>query len=307
MSDYIGLQVSSRVVDTIPTSVLSSTFTGLNYDGTELGSSGFGSRRSGVPGGDFGGGPGGVGGQGGGMAMFSPIVSDAVSYEIPGLVMKTSTTGTGDVEGTSDDTTVFETSAKSGQVISVKVNSIANRDQVISDLNELGYAYQDINDLDIFAKVQSTLSQVSIGLVIGFIILTVATIILTMSKFVSDSTKEIGIFRAIGFTKKNILTIFLSQSVMYTLVGYIVGLGLGFGLNLAVSPLISAWFDSLITETIEKAFSVTNSIDYGIFRSIDLKSIAIFTGILVFVTLVISIIPSVKASNISPVEAIKNE
>lgn len=113
--------------------------------------------------------------------------------------------------------------------------------------------------------------------------------------------------RKLGFTKRNILTIFLSQSLLYTVVGYVIGVLFGVIGNLVLSPLMGSWFDKLVTNTVRETFNEVNEIDYSIFTRLDTTSIGVLSGILLIVTIVISFIPAIKASNVSPVEAIKNE
>jgi len=288
MADYIDSQLASRTDTELPNDLLDATYTGLTYDGTEL-SSGFG------------------GGMGSGFGRPHQLMGDNESYSIPGLVIEVSEEDSNEVLGIYDDTEVFDDAVKTGDTISIKINSIFDRNQVVDDLNSLGYAYQDVNKLDVFENLQKTLNQVSVGVIIAFIVLTIAVIILTMSKFVSESTKEIGIFRAVGFTKGNILTIFLSQSLLFTAVGYLLGVLIGTAGNVGVSSFMGNWFDSLVTNTIRESYNVVNDVDYSIFTGLDVVSIGILSAILLIVTIVISFIPAIKASNVSPVEAIKNE
>jgi putative ABC transport system permease protein len=128
-----------------------------------------------------------------------------------------------------------------------------------------------------------------------------------MGKLVSESTREIGIFRAIGMRKKDILTMFISQSILYVFIGYLSGLILGIGLNFLSSTFVSSWFDSFINETVSQTFNVVNTLDENIFTNINWTSILIYSILLFIISLVVSIIPSMSASKISPVEAIKNE
>jgi len=298
MSEYISLQLDAQNDTEIDTDLLNSTYLGSTYDLTELVSSnsnfGFGRGRNAGPGGPR---P---------MDMDESSETNE-SYDIPGLIIELAEDGSEEVIGIYKDTNVFEDCVKTGNMINIKINSIYNRNQVVDDLNSLGYAYQDTNDLEVFASIQETLDKISVGVVVAFILLTIAVIILTMSKFVSESTNEIGIFRAVGFTKKNILTIFLTQSLLYTAIGYLFGLLLGVIGNLLSSSFVSKWFDNLIASTIKETFNVVSSVDQSIFQNFDIDSIAILSSILVIITLIISFIPAIKASNVSPVEAIKNE
>lgn len=291
MKDYIELQINSRNSKDLDDDLLSTTYTGLSYDGTEITqSSGMGRGGMMMP---------------GGMGPGGEANEETESYEIPGLVIKVDEEDGSEIIGTVKNSNIFEKSVKTGDTITLKINSIYDRAQVVDDLNDSGYAYQDTEKLEVFETIQTTLNQISVGVVIAFIVLTVAVIILTTSKFVSDSTKEIGIFRAVGFTKGNILTIFLSQSLLYTTVAYLLGVGFGLAGNYLASSFIANWFDQLVSATIRESFNVVNAVDYSVFKGIDYSSLAILSGILLVVTAVISFIPAIKASNVSPVEAIK--
>jgi len=299
MYDYIDLQFQARLSNSISDSLLNTTYLGLTYNGTELNSTrsammfgggrDFGRPGSGAPG------------------SSSSSSSSQKTYEIPGLVIEVDENDSSEVDGIYSDKSVYETAVQTGDRINIKINDFLNRTQVVKDLNAKGYAYQDTSDYSVFSKVQDTLNAVSTGVIIGFIVLTISVIILTMSKFVSESRKEIGIYRAVGFTKGNILSIFLTQSIMYTAVGYIIGLGIGYGVNLLAGRFVAKWFESFVNNTVKQSFNVVGSIDTSVFNKIDLNSMLVLSGILLVVTVVISFIPAYKASVVSPVEAIKNE
>jgi ABC-type antimicrobial peptide transport system permease subunit len=306
VDDYLSLAVESQVAD-VPTDLLNSTYTGLTYDGLELAQSGGGLFISG--GARVGSGTIGIAGPGPREMGFQPDSDDtdgSSSYEIPGLVILLAQDD-GSVEGVSTDTTLFESSVKTGDTIYVKVDRVNNRGTVIAAINDAGYAYQDLSNLDAVYSVQSTLEKISTWLVAGFVVLNVAVIVLTMSKFVSDSRKEIGIFRAVGFTKKNILSIFLLQSLLYTAVGYVIGVVVGFIGNLLVSPVLAGWFDSFLENTIAQTYAVVSSVDHTVFSRLDVISILMLSGVLLLITVVVSFIPAYTASCVSPVEAIRNE
>ena len=111
MSDYIDNQLGALQKD-ITDDLLDSTFLGLSYDGTEFSStSGFGLGRE-MP--------------GGGMGMGRPqeISSTEDSYNIPGLVIKTASDGSSDVEGMVTDKAAYSTAVKSSPSIPMKIDSI---------------------------------------------------------------------------------------------------------------------------------------------------------------------------------------
>jgi len=294
--DNIQLQKDSLLED-VPVDYLDTVFTGMTYDGTELSSqaASFGSNSVAMP---FR--PGG----GGGTSEESTYTE---SYEIPGLVIEMDEEDGTTVIGIYEDTSVFEDSIQTGNTISIKIATVFDRTQVVEDLNTAGYAYQDLNDLEVFESIQDTLDSISNWVTWSFIILTITVIMFTMSKFVSESTKEIGIFRAIGFTKGNILSIFLTQALLYTVVGYTLGIALGYLLNTVSAGFIGGWFETFATQTVAETVYVVSEIDLSIFRNIDWNSIKNLSYILAVIALVVSLFPANKAANISPVEAIKSE
>jgi ABC-type antimicrobial peptide transport system permease subunit len=301
MSKYVQNQIDARNTTAIPTDDLNSTYRGLTYDGTEL-SGGNGAMFS------IAGGPGGgarpavrIGGIGGSTN------NNTDSYTIPGLVVELKSDGSQDVVGEYKDSTVYEKSVKKGQSISIKIDDVYARSQVIKDLNAAGFSYQDVSNLSVFDDLKATLATISTWLTIGFIGISIAVIIFAMSKFVSDSRKDIGIFRAIGMKKKDIIKLFTSQALLYVLVGYVIGGVLGYFFNLVSAGFMKNWFDSLVGKTVKETFNVVNEVNASVFQGISIQTIGVYSAILLVITLLISLIPAVRASSISPVEAIKGE
>lgn len=309
VKDYVAHEISSRNGTEIPTTVLNSTFTGVTYDGVEIKTSGSGmigqmvrrfenssstSGSTSTPperptegglgfGGEFG----------------------STGYFIPGLVIQVDSSN--NVTGAVSDSDVYTTSTKYGDYLDVVIDNVVNRTAIIEAINDAGYAYQDTDDVAVFDKLQNTLNTVSKVFMISFIVLVSALVAFTMSKFISESIREIGIFRAIGMRKNSVLAMFISQSLLYVLIGYVAGIGLGIILNFVTGYFVSGWFSTFLTETVAKTFNVVNTVDASVFSGINLGSIGIYTALLIGISSIISIITSLSASKVSPVEAIKNE
>lgn len=303
MNAYITNEINARTVANIPTDVLNTDFLGLTYNGDELTSQSFRGMMSQI-GGRF--------EDRIGRPSQRPqdeqnsaqnVTFSAIN--IPGLVIDIDSSN--NVKGTLDDPNIYSTATKYADSINIVLNSITKRSEVIKALNKAGYAYQDLGDLDIFENLESTLETVSKIFLTSFIVLVASIVILTMGKLVSESKKEIGIFRAIGMRKKDILIMFISQSLLYIFIGYSIGLLLGIGMNFVASVAVSSWFQSFIDKTVSQGFNVVNNVDSSLFTNINITSILIYTVLLFVISLIVSIIPSMSASKISPVEAIKDE
>lgn len=306
MTDYISHEINARNGTTISTDVLNSTFSGITYDGTELTTSGNGmmgqmmrrleERNS----------------SSSSSSSSAPAMPEGgfkgfgtTGYLIPGLVIQVDSSN--NVTGAVSDANVYANSTKYSDIINVVIDNVANRTSVITALNDAGYAYQDSDDMNVFDKLQSTLNTVSKVFMISFIVLVGAVVAFTMSKFISESIREIGIFRAIGMRKDAVLVMFISQSLLYVLIGYVGGIVLGVALNFLAGHFVSVWFSNFLTDTVAKTFSVVNTASASTFFNLNLGSIAIYTALLVGISSIIAILTSLSASKVSPVEAIKNE
>ena len=143
--------------------------------------------------------------------------------------------------------------------------SVTEQSQILSSINS------------IFAIINSVLIAIgSISLFVGGI-----GIMNIMYATVTERTKEIGIRRAIGATEKDILLQFLSESVVLSLLGGVIG-------------LIVAIIIVLIVRIFFPASINIVAVVVAIFVS---SAIGIFFGIF----------PAKRAAKLSPIEAIRYE
>ncbi|AKM82966.1 hypothetical protein A2422_03265 [Candidatus Woesebacteria bacterium RIFOXYC1_FULL_31_51] len=171
--------------------------------------------------------------------------------------------------GASSDKTIqnVKEDAKNALLKRYKVDdfSVTEQSQILSSINS------------IFAIINSVLIAIgSISLFVGGI-----GIMNIMYATVTERTKEIGIRRAIGATEKDILLQFLSESVVLSLLGGVIG-------------LIVAIIIVLIVRIFFPASINIVAVVVAIFVS---SAIGIFFGIF----------PAKRAAKLSPIEAIRYE
>jgi len=100
---------------------------------------------------------------------------------------------------------------------------------------------------------------------------------------VLERTREIGIRRAIGARQADIVRQFLTEAVMISIVGGLIGIGFGFTLSRLIAA--AAGWSTVVTAT----------------------SIAVAFGVSVFIGLLFGIYPAVQAAKLDPIEAIRYE
>jgi putative ABC transport system permease protein len=100
---------------------------------------------------------------------------------------------------------------------------------------------------------------------------------------VLERTREIGIRRAIGARQADIIRQFLTEAVLISIVGGLIGIGFGFGLSRVIGTL--AGWSTVVTAA----------------------SIAVAFGVSVFIGLLFGIYPAVQAAKLDPIEAIRYE
>jgi putative ABC transport system permease protein len=100
---------------------------------------------------------------------------------------------------------------------------------------------------------------------------------------VLERTREIGIRRAIGARQADIVRQFLTEAVMISIVGGLIGIAFGFTLSRLIAS--AAGWSTVVTTS----------------------SIAIAFGVSVFIGLLFGIYPAVQAARLDPIEAIRYE
>ena len=158
------------------------------------------------------------------------------------------------------------------------------RGRSLDDPNDEGFA---IETQDVFLNLYSsatsniyyvTLGVASVSLLVGGIV--VMNIMLVS---VTERTKEIGIRKAIGARRKDILSQFLIEAVVVTALGGAIGVGTGFGLAYLISALIG--FPLLVS----------------------VMSVVVGVGISSLVGIVSGLWPAWRAAKLDPIEALRAE
>ena len=109
----------------------------------------------------------------------------------------------------------------------------------LDDAEDEGFALetQDVF-LNLYGSATSNIYIVTIGVAAISLVVGGIVVMNIMLVSVTERTKEIGIRKAIGARRKDILTQFLIEAVTVTAIGGAIGVGTGFGLAYVISALI---------------------------------------------------------------------
>ncbi|NCF65048.1 MAG: FtsX-like permease family protein [Chloroflexi bacterium] len=232
---------------------------------------------------------------------------NGVSYEVVGVLEESG----GGLAGNTDDTVyvplttaqsrLYTDRTRSGdKIVSSITMQAADSESVEQAINEItktlrdrhGINYGDDDDFRIFdqSSLLDTVNTVigsmtaflgaiaAISLVVGGI-----GIMNIMLVSVTERTREIGIRKAIGALRRDILTQFLLESMVLSLLGGAIGIMLGW----AISSLAGTIFDLTM--------------------AIDLGTVLLSASFAAAVGLIFGIYPAWRASNLRPIEALRYE
>ncbi len=184
----------------------------------------------------------------------------------------------------------------------VKIDSSENTDQAVADIRTIlrerhNLKQSEVDDfsvraqsqaIDIFSSVTNSLTYflaaiAAISLLVGGI-----GIMNIMLISVTERTREVGLRKALGAKRKNILNQFLFESIVVTLTGGVIGVIIG---------IFFSWLVAVIARYLGFDWDFVISI----FAIILSCSISIIVG------LIFGLYPAWKASKLNPIEALRYE
>lgn len=209
-------------------------------------------------------------------------------FNIKGVIMET---------GSQDDSIIFmnlktaqKLLGKEGKITLVEVAAICSGcpvEEMARQINEAVPEGKATPIKQVVAQKMQTINQLSsFGLAVGAIVLLIGSLIVftTMMSSVNERTREIGIFRAIGFRRTHIIKIILMEALILSFISGIVGYALGMCTALLAGS---------------KVAGMEVSIPFDPYLAVGALALAVLVGTLS------TIYPALRASKIDPAEALR--
>jgi len=208
-----------------------------------------------------------------------PLVSPDYNVFVPVLTMQKIVTGT---DYLTDILVSVENSNLISQIQTQVTDSLARKHNVdyqsldftvTSQADILSSLNQIINTFTFFLAAIAGISLLVGGIGIMNMMLTTVT----------ERTHEIGLRKAVGAQKRDITLQFLSESIILTVVGGIIGIICGWLLSLIISQLI------------------------GIVTAVSFSSVLLACGVSTAIGIIFGYYPAQKAANLNPIDALRYE
>ena len=182
-------------------------------------------------------------------------------------------------------------------MIAVVPHEWATRDEAMAEVEQImrirhGLTLDKPNDFDIITQdaVLKLWEQISQAVLLSLVVISSIALMVggigvmaIMTISVTERTREIGVRKAIGARKREILTQFLIEAVVLTCVGGVIGIACGSAIGLLVSLL--------------SGFPI----------SLPLSSFALGLGFSASIGIFFGIVPAWRAARLDPIEALRYE
>ncbi len=226
------------------------------------------------------------------------IIRD-VPFEVVGLLAEKGQTADGSDQ---DDAiiapyTTVQTRLAGRQFIAQILGSAWSSDDIAGAMVEAAAIMRESHDLadweddDVTVRNQSDLAEAATGTtrVMTTLLAAIAGISLLVGGIgimnimlvsVTERTREIGIRRAVGARSRDVLSQFLAESVVLSLLGGAVGVALGFGGSLAVAA-VTGWSTAISPATVVLAlgFSASVGVFFGWFPARRAAHVEVITAL----------------------------
>lgn len=176
--------------------------------------------------------------------------------------------------------------AENLEFISDRMTRVLRRQHSLATDQDDDFTIQSSDQLlDTIGQITDILTLVFGGIVGISLLVGGIGIMNIMLVSVTERTREVGICKALGATRSDILLQFLIESVVISLIGGFIGLGLGYGLGIGIAAMIPNFPPS----------------------EVPVWAVALAIGFSSGTGVIFGILPAAKAARLDPIDALRYE
>lgn len=182
---------------------------------------------------------------------------------------------------------------KNNEMLDVSLEELKPILQKLNTNKKTIYEIHSWKDLSPFYNIIKMLDIMNLGIQIILISIVLISILNVMIMSVYERVKEIGTIAAMGTPPKTIVKLFLMEGLLLGILGAILGS--------ILSVIIVQGLDMM-----QLTYSFGQESNLVLEPVLSFKDIAIVSIVVIFISLLASISPAIKASNLDPVEALRS-
>ncbi|MBU0481216.1 MAG: ABC transporter permease [Proteobacteria bacterium] len=223
-----------------------------------------------------------------GLKVGDTLALKGRDFKVAAILMATGGSEDGVIVG--DLHEVQKVLGKEGRISMVEISAFCRGCPITDIVLQIAGKFPEGNVTALQQAVMSKMQSIdlfksfSYGIAVLVVFIGSLLVFVTMMGSVNERTREIGIFRAIGFRRGHVMQIILLEAMVVGLVGGIFGFAGGNGVAWAVMPFV---------------------IEEGSFAGINASMGAISVILSVSLSLLASLYPALKASKLDPSEALR--
>jgi len=191
--------------------------------------------------------------------------------------------------------------------IAMRIDDVFQAEKLKNDIRRrLGFPYWTQSWIDMNRSFFSALRvEKNVMTILLSLIILVAgfNIVSTLTMVVMEKTKDIGILKAIGATKRSIMDIFVIQGFVVGFLGVMIGLVLGLALTFNLNTVADFLENTFGIEVFPSDIYYFNQIP----TQINVNDIVIIVVSALLISILAGLYPARTAANLHPVEALRYE
>jgi putative ABC transport system permease protein len=239
------------------------------------------------------------------ISLNSPLNIDNQSFTVVGIISEDSDRQATSIIMTPDPARGIAEDLETGEYSSIGFiveeeaevdNTVERVEDNLMDSRSVTEDTQDFSvtslgsQLEQITNITTTLNYFVAGIAAISLLVGAVGIANTMYMSVMERTKEIGTFKALGTTRREILELFITESALIGLVGGFIGVSLGFLLSGIIGVILSIVLTDIPASTYISPFMVIASLIFAVVMGVASGTF-----------------PALKAARLEPVEALRSE